>query len=78
MNQRTEQGGLTVEVDQSVCIGAGQCVFAVPTVFTQRDDDGVVELLDEHPAEELAEDVEEAVVSCPAQAIALRRRSDDG
>lgn len=38
-------------------------------VFDQRDDDGVVELLDETPGPELAEDTRRAAAACPALAI---------
>lgn len=64
---------LTVRVDQDVCIGAGQCVFAAPAVFTQRDEDGVVEVLQEHPPAELVPAVEEAAAVCPASVISVDR-----
>jgi ferredoxin len=66
---------VAVRVDQDVCIGAGQCVFAAPAVFTQREDDGVVELLQTHPAPELASAVEEAARVCPASVITLIRNA---
>lgn len=65
---------LTVVVDQSVCVGGGQCNFLAPEVFTQRDEDGVVELLDEHPPAEMAEVIEEAIAVCPSRAISLKRQ----
>ena len=65
---------LTVKVDQEVCVGAGSCVFAAPEVFTQRDEDGVVELLDEHPPLSLEEVVVEAAEVCPAQVISIERK----
>lgn len=63
-----------IEVNQLTCVGGGQCVFVAPDIFTQRDEDGVVELLVEHPAEDRIADVEEAIEVCPAQAIALLRK----
>jgi ferredoxin len=71
--QGTAAASLSVEVDQQICIGAGQCVLAAPGVFTQRDDDGVVELLDNHPPLSLLSQVEDAVDGCPAQAIKATR-----
>lgn len=65
---------LTIEVNQETCVGGGQCVFVAPDIFTQRDEDGVVELLVEHPDEDRVEDVEEAIEVCPARAIALHRK----
>lgn len=77
MEQKTASTGVEVSVDQSVCIGAGQCVFVAPEVFTQRDDDGVVELLDPHPGDDQLEAVEEAIEVCPAQVISLARGGAD-
>jgi ferredoxin len=36
---------MRVEVDQSSCMGSGQCVLWAPTVFDQ-DNDGLVTVLD--------------------------------
>jgi ferredoxin len=58
-----------VSVDETKCCGAGQCVLIAPEVFDQRDDDGIVALLDPEPAEELAATVREAAAVCPAAAI---------
>lgn len=40
-----------------------------PEVFDQRDDDGVVVLLNDHPSAEQSEGARQAVLACPAQAI---------
>ena len=58
-------------VDQGACIGAGQCVFLAPNHFTQRDTDGVVELLVSEVDVPDRADVEEAIVQCPAQVIRM-------
>jgi ferredoxin len=42
-----------------------------PDLFDQRDDDGVVELLVEHPGPDQAEEALKAVAACPALAIHL-------
>ncbi|MGW7520175.1 ferredoxin [Streptomyces sp. NPDC054796] len=60
---------ITVETDK--CCGAGQCVLAAPEVFDQRDEDGIVVVLDEAPPEETHPAVREAAQLCPAAAIAL-------
>ncbi len=60
---------MKVAVDQDKCCGAGTCVMLVPDVFDQRDEDGVVVLLDEQPPEQLHESVREAVDMCPTGAI---------
>ncbi|MDX3777386.1 ferredoxin [Streptomyces europaeiscabiei] len=61
---------MKVHVDETKCCGAGQCVLIAPEIFDQRDEDGIVVLLDppHHPA------VREAAAVCPAAAITL----DDG
>ncbi|QXE38510.1 ferredoxin [Streptomyces sp. GMY02] len=58
-------------VDEAMCCGAGQCVLPSPDVFDQRDEDGVVVLLDAAPPEPLHTVVREAARVCPAAAISL-------
>jgi len=58
-----------ITIDQDRCIASGQCVIAAKEVFDQRDEDGVVVLRNANPPAELAEDVREAVMLCPARAI---------
>lgn len=62
---------MKVEVDVHKCVGAGQCVMIAPDVFDQRDEDGVVVLLDEAPGEEQRDVVSESAMACPAAAIRL-------
>ncbi|MGW0523258.1 MULTISPECIES: ferredoxin [unclassified Crossiella] len=60
---------MRVNIDEEACVGAGQCVLAAAEVFDQRDEDGVVVLLQAEPPAELGEAVREAAVLCPAMAI---------
>ncbi|MEU9310713.1 ferredoxin [Streptomyces sp. NPDC048256] len=62
---------MKVVVDEEKCVAAGQCVAAAMDVFDQREDDGIVVLLDENPPAELAEDVRTAAAVCPALAIRI-------
>jgi ferredoxin len=62
---------MKVTVDEERCCGAGQCVMIAPEVFDQRDEDGVVLLLDPAPGEELRPVVQNAAAMCPATAITL-------
>jgi len=71
-----EEEKYTIEINQEICVGGGQCVFVAPDIFTQRDEDGVVELLVEHPTEDQLPDVEEAIEVCPARVISLAVRKD--
>jgi ferredoxin len=60
---------MRVEVHTERCIGSGVCALVAGAVFDQRDDDGVVVLLDEHPAEQHQQAVREAAARCPAAVI---------
>ncbi|OSC39628.1 ferredoxin [Mycobacterium decipiens] len=60
---------MKVTVDQGLCASSGNCVRTAPEVFDQRDEDGVVVLLNGHPPAEQAEDARKAAALCPASAI---------
>ncbi|TMR13294.1 ferredoxin [Nonomuraea turkmeniaca] len=62
---------MKVRVDEDKCCGAGQCVLLAPEVFDQREDDGIVILLDAEPPEHVHATVREAAAVCPAAAIEL-------
>ena len=63
--------GMKVTVEADRCVAAGQCVLLAPDVFDQRDEDGVVLLLDEMPESEHHDAVRESAMVCPAAAIRL-------
>jgi ferredoxin len=60
---------MRVTVDTGLCCGSGQCVLAVPEVFDQRDEDGIVRLLDPNPPAAAHPDVRIAAGVCPSGAI---------
>lgn len=60
---------MKITVDQDACCGAGQCVLIAPDVFDQREEDGIVELLEPEPGADLHADVHEAAQVCPTAAI---------
>lgn len=66
---------MKITVDEEKCCGAGQCVLIAPEVFDQRDEDGIVILLDAAPAADQHEAVRESAGVCPGAAIRL---GDDG
>ncbi|MEU1194580.1 ferredoxin [Streptomyces sp. NPDC005859] len=62
---------MKITLDEEKCCGAGQCVLIAPEVFDQRDEDGIVILLDAEPASEQHAAVRESASVCPAAAILL-------
>ena len=66
---------MKITVYEDKCCGAGSCVMAAPDVFDQRDEDGIVVLLEPAPGPDLADAVREAESICPAQAIELDERA---
>ncbi|MBP2476640.1 ferredoxin [Crossiella equi] len=62
---------MKVLVDQERCCGAGSCVLAAPDIFDQREEDGIVVLLNATPDDADRPLVEDAVSRCPAAAISV-------
>ncbi|WP_020661071.1 ferredoxin [Amycolatopsis benzoatilytica] len=52
-------------------IGLLPARLLAPEVFDQREDDGIVLLLDEYPGDELHATVREAAIVCPGAAISV-------
>jgi ferredoxin len=61
---------MRVEVDYDRCESNAICMGMAPEVFEVRDDDNLY-VLQENPPEELRGKVEQAVRSCPKQALSL-------
>ena len=62
---------MKIVIDEEKCVAAGQFVSAAGEVFDQRDEDGIVVLLNPSPPAELADDVRRAAAVCPALAIVI-------
>ncbi|MGE2720567.1 ferredoxin [Mycolicibacterium malmesburyense] len=60
---------MKLTVDQDKCVSSGQCVLNAADIFDQRDEDGVVVLLDDSPADDQADNARKAAAACPALAI---------
>ena len=71
-------GAIRVIIDETRCIGSGNCLYNEPAVFDQNEDDGMAILLNEHPGPELLDTVRQAVLTCPGQAISLVIDTPDG
>ena len=61
---------MKVVVDFDRCASNAVCMSILPEIFEVRDD-GYLYVLDEHPPETMRDQLEEAVRSCPTQAISL-------
>lgn len=61
---------MKVEVDTSVCIGAGQCAHVASALFDQ-DDDGLVLALTDDVEPGLEGTARRAEALCPSRAIRL-------
>jgi ferredoxin len=59
-----------VGVDRDRCVGSGACEALAPDVF-EVDDDGVLTVLREEPAQDEQSDVRDAVTACPTRALSL-------
>lgn len=59
-----------VKVDRERCVSSGVCESLAPEVF-ELDDDGVLQVLRDEPADGELDDVRDAVQQCPARALAL-------
>lgn len=59
---------MKVYVDQDLCISCGLCISICDDVFSWNDDDKA-QAIDQEIPEEFTDEVEEAVESCPTEAI---------
>lgn len=66
----------SVEVDEPLCIGSGQCELFCPSVFKVTD--GMAYVLHSRPALELRDAVLDAADACPVQAILIHDGVPDG
>ncbi|WP_430785140.1 ferredoxin [Actinoplanes sp. G11-F43] len=65
---------MRVTASADICVGAGQCVLAAPTVFDQSDAEGLVVVIAEQITDEDAEAVRTAAEWCPSGAVRLHAR----
>ncbi|MFI7616589.1 ferredoxin [Nonomuraea terrae] len=62
---------MRVILDPQSCQAYGNCLLTAPDVFDLDEETGVAIILQERPPAELHAAVEEAVRSCPVQALTL-------
>jgi ferredoxin len=63
---------MKVTADEEKCVAAGLCASIAPDVFDQRDEDGVVVVLNSSPLSDSGDEVHRAAASCPARAILVK------
>lgn len=63
---------MRVTVDKSRCQAYGNCLLTAPDVFDLDDEAGVAVVIQEQPSEDLYPAIEEAVRSCPVQALKVQ------
>lgn len=61
---------MRIVVDFERCASNGRCMEVAPELFEVRDD-GYLYVLDEEPGEDRRALLEEAIASCPTQAISI-------
>lgn len=67
---------MRVRVDQEKCCASGLCAVTAPGVFDQREDDGIVVLLNPRPSAHEEHDVEAAAMGCPCEAIIIEEAGE--
>lgn len=65
---------MRIELDSGLCQAYGNCLLAAPEVFELTESTPVVVVLHAEPGEAMRAEVEEAVLSCPVQALTLLDR----
>lgn len=61
---------MKIIVDETGCVGAGQCALVAGELFDQ-DDNGIVVVLNEHPSSAEEATARRAAALCPARVISL-------
>ncbi|GHO92320.1 ferredoxin [Reticulibacter mediterranei] len=62
---------MRIVVSTDKCVASGSCALASPQIFTQRESDGVVHVLNMHLSQNILQKMREVVDACPAQAFTI-------
>jgi ferredoxin len=60
---------MKVAADVSKCCSSGMCTVRAPQVFGQREEDGLVVVLEPHPPTKWHQAARDAAAACPVAAI---------
>ncbi|KAA9105926.1 ferredoxin [Microbacterium rhizomatis] len=63
---------MKIQIDESRCIAAGNCVMTGADIYDQRDEDGIVVVMDYAPEDpELQRQARAGAAICPAKVITI-------
>ncbi len=62
---------MRIRIDETKCIGAGQCVLSAPDVFDQREEDAVSYVIAADPPQDRRGAIRAAAALCPTGAISI-------
>jgi len=64
-----ERNSMKVKIDKELCTGCGLCEETCPDIFKLKEDEDIAEVIKNDYEESDEECIEEAVESCPTEAI---------
>ena len=63
------RNSMSIKIDGELCTGCGLCEETCPDIFKLNEDDDIAELVKTDYDEDDEECIEEAIESCPTEAI---------
>ena len=68
-------GGFRIEADLDLCQGHAMCELEAPDYF-RVPKRGKVEILDAEPPDEARDEIQQAVIACPTQALSIKQKEE--
>lgn len=72
----SEKKAMQIEIDPSLCVSSGRCVFTAPELFDQRDEDGTAFLIKNVLTDSENSTARDAAMRCPSGAIYWTEHED--
>jgi ferredoxin len=67
--KKIERNSMEVKIDKELCTGCGLCEETCPDIFKLNEDEDIAEVIKTDYDENDEECIEEAIESCPTEAI---------